>query len=194
MVMMVTTFIFIVTSNPVKVDTSIDQDAQNKKKIDVTYISDGIWIGNSYAGKYPKLVSKRISRVLTVQDKKTNYTTCWLNIKDKRSSLIFTYFNTTTIQIQQWLLSGYDILIHCHSGHSRSVTITMAYFMRFKGMSYNESYNHIRSQRKIANPNFGFDQQLKVYETILNHSENQYIEPEMYSLLWPDSSGNYTCL
>lgn len=50
------------------------------------------------------------------------------------------------------------------AGVSRSVTIGIAYMMTCTDLSYEKCLNAVRGARKIANPNFGFQRQLQVYE------------------------------
>lgn len=50
------------------------------------------------------------------------------------------------------------------AGVSRSVTITIAYIMTATELSFQESLHSVRGARKIANPNFGFQRQLQLYE------------------------------
>ena len=57
-------------------------------------------------------------------------------------------------------------------GSSRSATIVIAYIMWKQKMKYDDAYNFVKNKRKIANPNFGFVEQLKIFEEILK--ENDY--------------------
>lgn len=48
------------------------------------------------------------------------------------------------------------ILIHCHAGISRSVTIVVAYLMICRGQTLQTALGAVRKVRPIANPNPGF--------------------------------------
>lgn len=59
------------------------------------------------------------------------------------------------------------ILVHCREGVSRSTTIVIAYLMKKFGVSYQKAYEFVKKKRSIAEPNSGFKEQLKQYETLL---------------------------
>lgn len=44
-----------------------------------------------------------------------------------------------------------NILVHCLAGVSRSVSLVMAYFIKYHGMSYDNVYSKIKGRRKIVN-------------------------------------------
>lgn len=44
-----------------------------------------------------------------------------------------------------------NILVHCLAGVSRSVSLVMAYFIKYHGMSYESVYSKIKARRKIVN-------------------------------------------
>ena len=54
---------------------------------------------------------------------------------------------------------------HAHSaaGISRSVTMTVMYIMTVSSLDFEESLTVVQFCREMANPNFGFRQQLRVY-------------------------------
>jgi len=49
-----------------------------------------------------------------------------------------------------------NILVHCLAGVSRSVSLVMAYFIKYHGMSYDNVYSKIKGRRKIVNYFFTF--------------------------------------
>jgi len=63
------------------------------------------------------------------------------------------------------------VLIHCHVGMSRSVTVACAYVMRTTGMTPDEALHHVKWKRRIANPNPGFRRQLWSYHLTLEHAK-----------------------
>ena len=58
--------------------------------------------------------------------------------------------------------NGHNILVHCHAGISRSVSILIAYLMVVENLSFDEALFSIRKVRPEANPNDGFVNQLKM--------------------------------
>lgn len=55
------------------------------------------------------------------------------------------------------------VLIHCHAGISRSVTIAAAYLMQKKRQDVEEALQLIKRARPIAQPNEGFLAQLQLW-------------------------------
>ncbi|RLN46693.1 hypothetical protein BBJ29_001411 [Phytophthora kernoviae] len=55
------------------------------------------------------------------------------------------------------------ILVHCNKGVSRSTSMTVAYLMKLKSMSFEQALAFVAERRSIANPNEIFRQQLQDY-------------------------------
>ena len=56
------------------------------------------------------------------------------------------------------------VLVHCASGVSRSVAVCCAYLMNRDKIPYELALSHIKQIRPLANPNFGFQRQLQLFE------------------------------
>eukprot|EP01112_Ceratiomyxa_fruticulosa_P020897 TRINITY_DN7244_c0_g2_i2.p1 TRINITY_DN7244_c0_g2~~TRINITY_DN7244_c0_g2_i2.p1 ORF type:complete len:623 (+),score=183.94 TRINITY_DN7244_c0_g2_i2:162-2030(+) len=61
------------------------------------------------------------------------------------------------------------ILVHCRAGVSRSATLTIAYLMYSRGMSYHEAFNHVHDRRPQVLPNSGFREQLMKFACYVKH-------------------------
>lgn len=57
------------------------------------------------------------------------------------------------------------ILVHCAAGISRSVSMVIAFLIKYHGMTYQTAYNMIQRKRKIAYPNPSFKTQLQFLQT-----------------------------
>jgi hypothetical protein len=60
------------------------------------------------------------------------------------------------------------ILIHCMAGVSRSVTLTIAYLMKYFGLSMQAAYQLVKDKRPAISPNLNFMGQLVAFEQELN--------------------------
>mmetsp|Transcript_4585 Transcript_4585/g.6861 ORF Transcript_4585/g.6861 Transcript_4585/m.6861 type:complete len:499 (+) Transcript_4585:127-1623(+) len=65
-----------------------------------------------------------------------------------------------------------NILVHCHQGKSRSASVVIHYMILSSGLTYNESLKTLRTTRKIAKPNEGFEKQLRRLERIHKSRKN----------------------
>lgn len=78
-----------------------------------------------------------------------------------------TWFKAAFDKIDRCLNSNGRVLVHCHEGISRSVTLTTAYLMKREGWSFNEAIATVRRGRDKADPNLGFVMLLQEYEDML---------------------------
>jgi protein-tyrosine phosphatase len=54
-------------------------------------------------------------------------------------------------------------MVHCLAGVSRSVSLVLSYFIKYRGYTYDEAFNLVKSKRRIIHPNDGFIAQLKTF-------------------------------
>jgi atypical dual specificity phosphatase len=71
----------------------------------------------------------------------------------------------TTAWIRDALSGSPDarVLVHCGEGISRSVSVVAAYLMAQYNWTPMEAVSYVKSKRRVAEPNFGFIQQLHEY-------------------------------
>ena len=91
-----------------------------------------------------------------------------LPISDNPTFHIQEYFIEAIKFIEKVTLEGYNILIHCLGGISRSVTITISYVMIKMKYSAEEGIIYVKKIHPIAMPNPGFVKQLKNFEKTLS--------------------------
>ncbi|KAL4512449.1 hypothetical protein ABPG72_005451 [Tetrahymena utriculariae] len=94
-----------------------------------------------------------------------NITYLKINIDDEDTSNIQQHFKET----YQFIASAISkpnnkILIHCAQGKSRSATIVCMYLMRTFNWSFEQTLKYVQDRREVANPNYGFLEQLKKFE------------------------------
>lgn len=88
-----------------------------------------------------------------------------LNLEDSPFAELAAHLPHTTTFIREALTSNLEakVLVHCAEGISRSVSVVAAYLMAEYGWSPNDAVEYIRTKRVVADPNFGFVQQLHEY-------------------------------
>lgn len=134
------------------------------------YISD-----LAFAESPPSLSSYRITHVLsTLPDKIFCPPPTLLPVQPSRMQIrvddlpfaeLAAHLPNTTAWIQDALVNNPEarVLVHCVEGISRSVSVVAAFLMAQYGWSPVEALQYIKNKRRIAEPNFGFVQQLHEY-------------------------------
>lgn len=72
--------------------------------------------------------------------------------------------------IEKARVSGERVLVHCHAGMSRSVTVILAYLMKYYNHTLDSAYEHVKRIKSDISPNFSFMGQLVEYECTLRPS------------------------
>lgn len=85
-------------------------------------------------------------------------------LKDTRESNLIDYFDEVADKIEEIRQKDGKSLVHCVAGVSRSVSLVIAYLMKYSEMSLKEAFHHVRSVRPQVRPNLGFFKQLIDYE------------------------------
>jgi protein-tyrosine phosphatase len=92
-----------------------------------------------------------------------------IGIDDAENANIYKYLDILATYMHSFYnKKNTKILIHCHAGISRSVSIVIAYLMKYHVKSFDKAFEIVRKHRVIAKPNDDFIKQLKLYERVLN--------------------------
>ena len=86
-----------------------------------------------------------------------------INSNDSASFDIYSRLHEAADFIYESLKKG-NLLIHCSAGISRSTTCLIAYYIKYRNMSFDDALALIKRNRPIVRPNFGFQKQLKKFE------------------------------
>ena len=89
---------------------------------------------------------------------------CHLKLNDSPFFKIIPHFEKATSFINQAQINDGIILVHCQLGISRSTSCVIAYMIKYMGYTAMNALDFIRKKRTQVMPNFGFLQQLMVYE------------------------------
>ena len=96
-----------------------------------------------------------------------------VEILDEPGAKLSVYFKETGEFIRGAIEGGGQVLVHCFAGVSRSASVVIAYLMRYHNMTYSQACAHVQDRRPWINPNPGFVNQLKRYETWLADQRKQ---------------------
>ena len=72
--------------------------------------------------------------------------------------------------IEEAKACGERVLVHCHAGMSRSVTIILAYLMKYYDHTLESAHEYVKQRKTDIAPNFSFMGQLLDYECSLRPS------------------------
>lgn len=128
-------------------------------------ILGNVWIGNYDAACDNELLeSYAITHIISLYRTPLfpdNYEYMCINIQDINTADISIHFSGTNKFIDNALLNGYGILVHCAEGVSRSAIIIIAYMVYHLKISVDDAINELKKYRKCINPNRGFIKQLR---------------------------------
>jgi Dual specificity phosphatase, catalytic domain len=162
----------------------------------MSLIKQGILIGNyKDAGDIRFLTSHKVTHILCSASELTPLFPGRFKYKhviadDVPYFNLSKHFDAAADFIHEALRSNGTVLVHCAAGISRSVSLTIAYLMKYERLKLSAALSMIKSRRFIANPNPGFLRQLKEYESRLEElwaRQERNIESQIYR---PGSKGN----
>jgi predicted protein tyrosine phosphatase len=148
--------------------TETDQEHNKSHMVEIT---ESLYLGGIWnAHNSDELVHFKIGFIInaayevqnkftiTITYKKLQWDdTCDQNILDELDGL--------ADLIDQTIKSDTCVLVHCYMGRSRSVSVIIAYLIKYHHMNYEEALNLIRTKRESVCPNEGFQDQLNQYWT-----------------------------
>ena len=160
--------------------------------IDIDEIEEGkLWLGSFDLGNVDILKEKGITKILSLMDgdpsnfsyKEYGFNQKIINIMDFDSENIIQYFG----ECLNFIKGNDKVFVHCAAGESRSATIVIAYLMWKNKMVFDKAYDFVKQKRSRIYPNFGFRQQLQMFEKLL--LENGFNISNIYfrSIKWKPS-------
>lgn len=130
--------------------------------------------GNSSSGTR-QLVYYNIEVVVNCTRYERNYIdgieNMFLDLDDTTEQNIQKHFELIYKFIEESIIAGKNVLVHCFRGISRSATIVIMYVMRKKNMTFDEAFAFVKKKRSCIYPNKGFISQLKKFEIKLENKK-----------------------
>lgn len=87
-----------------------------------------------------------------------------LDILDSTSADLKPHLEAAVRWIDERLRRGYNVLVHCQQGISRSAAVVIAYLIYTHNMSYEAAFDLVRKKRACIKPNAGFVRALQEWE------------------------------
>ncbi|XP_028026466.1 dual specificity protein phosphatase 14 [Bombyx mandarina] len=114
---------------------------------------------------------------------------------DTPNSDMLPYMDRVADLINEVVTNGGVVLIHCVAGVSRSVTLCLAYLVKWQKMTLRDAYHYLKIRRPQIRPNTGFFKQLIKFEERLFSEATvkmvycEAIDKEIPDVYEPDYSG-----
>lgn len=161
---------------------------------DTSKIIDGLYLASYRAVTIPNFKLYNITHLINITEefddkqvmgiiKPENYYR--INVEDNVNTDIYPYFRSTYKFIDNAILSGGNVLIHCRMGISRSATLVIAYLMKKFNLTRNAAFSIVSVKRPIVNPNVRF------WEEALQKWSNTMYENN-YNEMIPNINKTYT--
>lgn len=143
------------------IDTiSIESIDNINRTVNATEILPGLWLGNAKSSLDKRfLKQKKITCIINcteslpfIIDKNIilKYRVAVKdNLQNAEINKLYSLLNSTVNKIYT-VIVGHNILLHCHAGRQRSVTVMAAYLMKFGNLKKKEAISAIRSKRAIS--------------------------------------------
>ena len=118
----------------------------------------------------PGLKDNRITRILNVTSTIPNhfqhegFTYQQIAVEDSLDVDLMQHLEVAFQFIEEARACGEKVLVHCHAGRSRSVTIVLAYLIKFFNYSLHSALEYVKQRKPDVNPNLSFMGQLLDYE------------------------------
>ena len=139
----------------------------------VNKITEKIYLGNIDGARNTQFFKKeKITHIISLAGK------MFTPIYDKN---IIKYFKECFDIIEK----ADKIFIHCMAGVSRSATIVISYLMWKEKKSLEETLKKVKEKRFVS-PNFGFMEQLKIFEKLLKENNYDLNKIDLNSVKWPN--------
>lgn len=124
-------------------------------------------------GKEPeRLQAVGVTHVLNLtigEPCRTEFFTCkQVQVDDDASENLRSHFDDCVSFVNDAILGGGVVYVHCVSGVSRSSTLVIAFLMKHRDMSLRQAFDYVRERRNCISPNVGFFDQLCAFEKDLH--------------------------
>ena len=143
----------------------------------------GDWVD---AADEEKLLKNNIKRVfscngyLSLKYKDKTIEQNIIQLDDSPQTNIIQYFKEAI----KFIDDSEKVFVHCFAGVSRSATLVIAYFMWKNRLSFQESFDMVKSHRLIG-PNEGFRKQLLIFQEKLNEYNYDLDKIDFNNIKWP---------
>lgn len=152
------------------VDTIRSLFSPTEAEVDYTKIDDGIYQGGAVDEVPPEIdaiLNLRVEHEDLVPADKIK-AIAWMPIQDGEFPGLM-WLHTAVMTVDYYRKAGWNVLIHCAAGVSRSGMVDVAYHMYKNNWTRDQALVYVRAKRPATNPNPSFMYGLELYEQFLVH-------------------------
>lgn len=158
--------------------SSPDDSSPNSKDFAPFEILPHLYLGcRKVATHLENLKEARITRILNVTSSVPNqfehlkgFSYRQIAVEDSHDVNMLQHLPEAFSFIEDAKANSEKVLVHCHAGMSRSVTVILAYLMKNYGHTLDSAYEFVKERKSDISPNFSFMGQLLEYECSLRPS------------------------
>ena len=147
---------------------------------DANEIIDNLWVGNRVSSTNKEFLIKNNIKLIINCSRHLKFTNLpnivkkRIDVHDDRSmrtnDIIYENLDNAIDKIEDNLVNGKGVLIHCKAGMQRSATIVAAYLMKTRNLNKKDAIKLIKSKRIITFlPDAHYDKLLDKYENELDN-------------------------
>jgi protein-tyrosine phosphatase len=133
--------------------------------MDYNKIDEGLYHG-ARIDKLPAEINAVVNLCVELQDKldpKQVRAYAWFPIWDELKWPGDLWLDAVADTIAGFRRAGFNVLVHCAGGVSRSTLATAGYYIRHRNMTYDQAMKLVTRARPLADPNLEFKRGLKEY-------------------------------
>lgn len=161
---------------------------ENTNRLDDSYETNNFWslfyyyftypieiIPNLYLGNiinaanYELLKEHKITHIYNITSEHgcyfpDNFNYKQIKVKDNKNAVLPPDFYEAVDTLHNTLQEGHRVLVHCHHGRSRSVSLILAYLLKYHPITYptfKVAYDAVKRKKPIININTDFADQLR---------------------------------
>lgn len=164
-------------ASPMEVTTESDEE-DSPSVVPPFQILPHLYLGcRKVAACLPGLRQCNVTRILNVTSSIPNqfegvegFVYQQIAVEDKLDVDMMQHLPTAFQFIEKARACGEKVLVHCHAGMSRSVTIILAYLMKYYNHTLESAHEYVKQRKSDISPNFSFMGQLLDFECSLRPS------------------------
>jgi hypothetical protein len=125
----------------------------------MTQVADAIWVGSCSDSANTSFLQERGIEHSICCAEEYSYPPSFLYLSEKTDQSYHVpikyncveqgtkeQFREGAAKLHEWVERGHQVLVHCYTGNSRSVSVILTYLMLYKGWSFDIAFLHLKQR------------------------------------------------